>query len=185
MVASPKIGDVKALNKLARQLKSQPVKLQNGSSQRGMTVFSAEPREESWKDGTIDGSLSECECQKIQKTVSSLPWLCAVLFSWKCFGSCQFSPSIMDGHFRWSCKHSHEDWRKELGNNSQNNSFTWTKGDNPHEFPCCKKEACSGKNSWSCTHSKLRIVWQIVWRKASAKADNLITAVKKRQSIRC
>ena len=59
--ASPTIGDVKALNKLARQLKSQPVKLQSwqltgplrivvfpdvsyrhnedGSSQRGMTVF--------------------------------------------------------------------------------------------------------------------------------------------------
>ena len=59
--ASPKIFDVKALNKLASQLKSQPVKLQfwpvtgllrilgfpdsfcrnneDGSSQRGMTVF--------------------------------------------------------------------------------------------------------------------------------------------------
>ena len=61
MAASPTVGDVKALNKLARQLKSQPVKLQfwplagqlsiigfldpsyrnneDGSSQRGMTVF--------------------------------------------------------------------------------------------------------------------------------------------------
>ena len=60
--ASPRIGDVKDLNKLARQLKSQPVKLQfwpltgplriigfpdasyrnneDASSQRGMTVFS-------------------------------------------------------------------------------------------------------------------------------------------------
>ena len=60
--ASPTVGDVKVLNQLARQLKSQPVKLQlwpltgplrivgfpdasyrnneDGSSQRGMTVFS-------------------------------------------------------------------------------------------------------------------------------------------------
>ena len=69
--ASPTIGDVKALNKLARQLKSQPVKLQfwpltgplriigvpdasyrnneHGSSQRGMTVFLAESRVRSTK----------------------------------------------------------------------------------------------------------------------------------------
>ena len=67
MSASPTVGDVKALNKLARQLKSQPVKLHfwpltgplsiigfpdasyrnndDGSSQRGMTVFLAESRE--------------------------------------------------------------------------------------------------------------------------------------------
>ena len=71
--ASPTIGDVKALNKLARQLKSQPVKLQfwpltgllkiigfpdasyrnnaDGSSQRGMAVFIPELREGSTKDG--------------------------------------------------------------------------------------------------------------------------------------
>ena len=79
MATSPTIGDVKALNKLARQLKSQPVKLQfwpltgplriigfpdaskrnneDGSSQRGMTVFLAESRERSSKDGMLYGSL--------------------------------------------------------------------------------------------------------------------------------
>ena len=67
MAASPTVGDVEALNKLARQLKSQPVKLQywplteplrilglpdasyrnidDGSLQRGMTVFLAESGE--------------------------------------------------------------------------------------------------------------------------------------------
>ena len=67
------IGDVKALNKLTRQLKSQPVKLQfwpltgqlrtigfpdashrnseGGSSQRVMTICLAELREHSSKDG--------------------------------------------------------------------------------------------------------------------------------------
>ena len=69
MAASPTVGDVKSLNKLARQIKSLPVELQywpltrplrvvgypdasyrnndDGSSQRGMTVFLAESRERS------------------------------------------------------------------------------------------------------------------------------------------
>ena len=69
MTASPTNGDVKSFNKLARQIKSQPVKLQywpltgplrtlgfpdasyrnndDDSSQRGMTVFLAESRERS------------------------------------------------------------------------------------------------------------------------------------------
>ena len=83
MAASPTIGDVKALNKLARQLKSQPVKLQfwpltgplriigfrdasnrnneDGSSQRGMTVFFAESRVQSTKDEMSYGSLIDYE----------------------------------------------------------------------------------------------------------------------------
>ena len=80
--ACPTIGDVKALNKLARQLKSKPVKLQfwpltgplriigfpdasyrnneDGSSQRGMT----ESRERPSKDGMSYGSLIEYESSK-------------------------------------------------------------------------------------------------------------------------
>ena len=91
MAGSPTIGDVKALNKLARQLKSQPVKLQfwpptgplrilgfpdasyrnneDGSSQRGVTVFLAESRERSSRDGMTYGSLIDFESQKIKKTV--------------------------------------------------------------------------------------------------------------------
>ena len=87
MAASPKIGDVKALNKLARQHKSQIVKLQfwpltgpltivgvpdasyrnneHGSSQRGMAVFSAESRERLTKDGMSCGSLIDYESQRI------------------------------------------------------------------------------------------------------------------------
>ena len=109
--ASPTIGDVKALNKLARQLKSQPVKLQfwplsgplriigfpdasyrnneDGSSQRGMTVFLAESRERSSKDGMSYGSLVDFESQKIKKTVLSTT--VAELYSFMvCFGSCLF-----------------------------------------------------------------------------------------------
>ena len=108
---SPTIGDVKVLNKLARQLKSQPVKLQfwpltgplriigfpdasyrnneDGSSQRGMTVFIAESRERSSKDGMSCGSLIEYESQRIKRIVLSTTL--AELYSiMKCFGSCQF-----------------------------------------------------------------------------------------------
>ena len=110
--ASPTIVDVKALNKLARKLKSQPVKLQfrpltrpqriigfpdashrnneEGSSQRGMAVFLSESRERSTKDGMSYGSLIDYERQKIKRTVLSTS--VAELYSFmKCFGSCQFS----------------------------------------------------------------------------------------------
>ena len=111
MADSPTVGDVKALNKLSRQLKSQPVKLQywpltgplrilrfldascrnndDGSSKRGMSVFLAESRERSSRDGMTYGSLIDNESQKIEKTVPSTT--VAELYSFmKCFGSCQF-----------------------------------------------------------------------------------------------
>ena len=87
--ASPTVGDVKALDKLARQLKSQPVKLQfwvltgplriigfpdafyrnneNGSSQRGMTVFLSRSRERPSRDGMSYGSPVDYENRKDQK----------------------------------------------------------------------------------------------------------------------
>ena len=76
----------KALNKLVRQLKLQPVKLQfwpltrplriigfpdasyrnneDGSSQKDMTEFLSELREQSWKDGMPYGGLVDYERQK-------------------------------------------------------------------------------------------------------------------------
>ena len=111
VLAPPTIGDVKSLNKLARQLKSQPMKLQywpltgplrtlgfpdashrntdDGSSQRGMTVFLAESRERSSRYGMTYGSLIDHESQKIKKTV--LSGTVSELYSFmKCLGLCQF-----------------------------------------------------------------------------------------------
>ena len=111
MAASPTVGEVRSLNNLARQVKSQPVKLQywpltgplrifgfldashrnndDGSSQRGMTVFLAESRERSSRNGRTYGSLIDYESQKIQKTVLSTT--VAELYSFMmCFGSCPF-----------------------------------------------------------------------------------------------
>ena len=89
MAASPTVADVKSLNKLARQIKSQPVKLQYwpltgplkilgfpdasyrnndaGSSQRSMTVFLAESRERSLRDGMTYGGLIDYESQRIKE----------------------------------------------------------------------------------------------------------------------
>ena len=86
--ASPTIGDVKALHKLARQLKSKPAKLQfwpltgplriigfldasyrnneDGSSQRSMTVFLGRIAR-----GMSYGNLLDRESQKIKRTVLS------------------------------------------------------------------------------------------------------------------
>ena len=87
--ASPTNGDGKALNKLARQLKAQPVKLQfwpltrplriirfrdasyrnneDGSSQQGMTVFQAESRERTSKAGMSHGSPIDKKKSKDQE----------------------------------------------------------------------------------------------------------------------
>ena len=109
--ASSTNGDVESLNKLARQIKSQPVTLQywphtgplrvvgfpdashrnndDGSSRRGLTVFLAESRERSSRDGVAYGSLIDYESLKIKKAVLSTT--VAELYSFmKCFGSCQF-----------------------------------------------------------------------------------------------
>ena len=137
MAASPRIGDVKAVNMLARQIKSQPVELQfwpltgplriigfpdayyrnneDGSSQRGMAVFLAESRERSSKDGMSKRSLIDYDSQKIQKTVLSST--VAALYSFmKCFGSCQFlrglwmdiSGEVANIHMRTDAKNRHQ-----------------------------------------------------------------------------
>ena len=97
MTAYPTSVDVKSLQKLARQIKAHSeasilashTNNDDGSSQRGMTVFLAESREQSSKDGMSYGSLADYESQKIKKFVLSTT--VAELYSFmKWFGSCQF-----------------------------------------------------------------------------------------------
>ena len=80
---------------------------EGGPSQKGMTVFLAESREHSSKDG----SLVDYESQKIQRTVLSTT--VAELYSlMKCFGSWQFlrglwmdlSGEVADIHMRTDAK---------------------------------------------------------------------------------
>ena len=117
MEASPAVAGVKSLNKLARQIKAQPVKLQywpltgplriigflnasyrnndDSSSQRGMTVFLGESRERSSRDGMTCGSLIDYESQKIKQTVLSTTVSELYYFV---LWFMTVSPGIVDGH---------------------------------------------------------------------------------------
>ena len=195
--ASPTAGDVKALNQLARQLKPQPVKLQfwpltgplringspdasnrnneDGSSQRGVTVFLAESRERSSKDAMSYGSLIENERQKIQKTLHSTT--VEELYSFvKCFGSCKFlcglwmdiSGEVANIHMRTQAKN--------LVTKARTIHLPEQK-ETIHMISMFRKEACSG-SVHDLAHIPSQNCFADCLTKASAKADNLITAVK-------
>ena len=164
MAASPTIGDVKFLNKLARQIKSQTVKLQywpltgpvrirgfpdascrnndEGSSQRGMTVFLAESRERSSRDGMSHGRLIDHESQKIKKT--ALFTTVAELYSFmECFGSCQFLRGLwMDISGEVANLHMRTD-AKNLVTTARTIHLPEQK-ENIHIISMFRKEACSG-----------------------------------------
>ena len=193
MAASPTIGDEKALNKLARQLKSLPVNLQfwpvtgplriigfpdasyrnngDGSSQKGMTVFLAGSREKRrnviWK---ID-----FESQRIEKTVPST--IVAELYSFmKCFGSCQFlrdlrmdiSGEVVNFHMRIDAKN--QVTRARTIHLPEQNETS-------HMISMLRKEACSG-STHDLAHMPTQNCLADCFSKASAKADNLIKALK-------
>ena len=195
--ASPTIGDKKALDKLARQLKSQPVKLQfwpltgpltvigcpdasyrnnqDGSSQRGMKVFLPESLERSSKDAMSYGSLIDYESQKIKKTVLSTT--VAELYSFMtCFGSRQILRGLwMDI--------SGEDANIHMRTDAKNLVTTARTIHLPEQketilmISMFRKEACSG-TIHDLAHIPTETCSADCLTKESAKADNLITVVK-------
>ena len=184
--ASPTIGDVN--NKLARQLKSQPVKLQfwpltrplgirlpDASRQRSMAVFLAESRERSSKDGMSYGCLTDDESQKIKRTVLSTT--VAKLFSFmKCFGSCQFlrglwmniSGEVANIHMRTDAKN--------LVTTARTFHYLPEQNETIHMISMLRK-ACSGSIHY-LAHIPTQNCLADCLTKASATADHLITAVK-------
>ena len=194
--ASPTIGDVKARNKLARQIKSQPVKFKfwpltgplrilgfpdacyrnnhDGSSQR-MTVFLAESRERPSEDGTSYGSLIDYESQRIERTVLSTTT--AELFSFmKCVGSSQFLRGFWIDR---SCQVANIHMRTEAKNlvTTARTIHLSEPKETIHMIPVMRKEACS-MSIHDIAHIPTRNCLAHCLTKASAKADNLITAVK-------
>ena len=177
--ASPTIGDVKVLNKLARQLKSQPLKLQlwplTVPLRRGMAVFSAESRELSSKDGMSYGNLIDFESQRIKIIVLSTT-VAELYYFMKCFGSCQFlrglwmdiSGEVANIHMRTGAKN--------LVTTARTIHLPEQK-ETIHVISMFRKEACSG-NIHDFAHISTQNCLSDCLTKASAKADNLITAVK-------
>ena len=109
--ASPTIGDVKTLNKIVRQLQTNPATLrfwplkgtlrlvgypdasywnhEDKSSQRAHVIFLAEASDQYSHTGDSYGSLMDYESQKIKRTVLSTTVSELYAFM-KCFGTCQF-----------------------------------------------------------------------------------------------
>ena len=194
MAAYPTTGDVKSLNKLARQIKSQPAKIHywpltgplrilvfldasfrnndDGSSQRGTTVFLAESRERSSKDGMSYGSLVDNESQKVEKNVLSttVPELYSFV---KCFGSCQLLCGLwMDLSGEVAHIHMKTDAKNQV-TTARTIHFPEHK-ETIHITSVLRKEACSG-SVHDLAHIPTKKCLADCLTNAPAKADNLIT----------
>ena len=80
-------------------------------------------------------------------------------------------PWIVDGHVRWGCRNSHEDWREEPGDNSKNNSLTWSKKRQLTWFPCCEMKLVQQVYMTLLTF-QLRIACSFVWRNYRRRQTN-------------
>ena len=145
-----------------------------------MTVFLTELREHSSNDGMSHGSLVDYESQMIKRTILSTA--VAESYSYmKCFGSCQFfrglwldmSSELAEIHMRTDVK----------------NLVTTARTIHLHEqkesilmISILRKEACSG-SIHDLAHISIQKCLADCLRKLSAKADNLITAVKNNEII--
>ena len=85
----------------------------------------------------------------------------SIVFIHEMFWFMPVSPWIVDGHVRWGCRNSHEDWREEPGDNSKNNSLTWAKGKNPYDVHVAKGSLFR-KYSWSCSHFNSKLIGRLL-----------------------
>ena len=100
--------------------------------------------------------------RRLKRLCSALPWRSCFFVFMTCFGSRQFLRGL---------------WMDITGGNySKNDSFAWRKGDHPHDLYVAKVSLFR-KYSWSCSHSNPNCLADCL-TKASAKADNPITAVQ-------
>ena len=193
--AAPTIGDVRVLNKVARTVRAQPMKLQfwplkgnlrivgypdasyrnnsDNSSQRGQVVFLAEPRVSGKMNGK--GSLVDYESTKIKRT--TLSTTVAELYSFmKCFGTCQFLRGLwMDVSGQSAEIHMRTD-----ANNLVTTASTThlpEQKETIHMIQMLRKEACSGAID-DLAHIRTEFCLSDCLTKHSAKPENLIQAIE-------
>ena len=147
--ACPTIRDAKALNKLARQLKSSVLATHGTVADNWISwcLFSKQWRCMFTKrHGSVLIRIAWA-IDEGRNVVWKLDWFwkpkdrtdCALHYcGWSIllhdvFWLMPVSLSIVDGPIWWSCKNPHGNWCEEPCYNSKNNSFTWTKGDNSHD----------------------------------------------------
>ena len=150
---------------------------EDGSSRRGMTVFLAESRERSSKDGMSYGSLIDYESPKVQ-TDCTLNNRGRIVFFRKIFW---FMPVPREYGWTYLVKLQTFTWdsRKEPGNNSKNkknNSFTWT--DATIQIISILRNEDSSGSIHDLAHILTQNILADCSTKSSVRADNLITAVK-------
>jgi hypothetical protein len=193
--SAPTIGDVRAINKLVRKIRSEDVVLRfwplkennlriigypdaafknnaDKSSQRGQAIFLTEAR----KPGCADarGSLIDYESQKIKRTVLSTTVSELYAFM-KCFGTCQFLRGLwMDIHGTPA----------ELNMRTDANNLVTTaktthlpeQKETIHMINQLRHEACSGAIS-DLAHVVSEDCLSDCLTKTNAKPDALIKAV--------
>ena len=193
--ASPTIGDCKALNKLCKQIVSDPMELKfwplegsprlmampdaafrnnsDKSSQRAMVIFMTEPRKE--KSRNSRGSLIFFESTKIKRT--TLSTTVAELYAlMKCYGTCQ----MLRGLIKDITSHSCEIHMRTDANNLVTTASTThvpEQQETIHMIQMLRKEACSGAIA---DLSHIRTQWCLAdcLTKKSANPQALIDAVR-------
>ena len=193
--AGPTIGDCKALNKLCRQIVSDPMELMfwplqgdprlvampdaafrnnsDKSSQRAMVIFMAEPRKE--RSRNTKGSLIFFESTKIKRT--TLSTTVAELYAlMKCYGTCQMLRGLIKDITGLS---SEIHMRTDANNLVTTASTTHVpeQQETIHMIQMLRKEACSGSIA---DLSHIRTQWCLAdcLTKKSANPQNLIDAVR-------
>ena len=193
--AKPTIADVRALNKVVRTVRANPVTLnfwpltgtirivgypdaayRNNSdktSQRAHVIFLCEARQEGQKDTT--GSLVDFESHKINRTVLSTTVSELYAFM-KCFGTCQFlrglwkdiSGMTADIHMRTDANN--------LVTTASTTHLPEQK-ETIHMIQMLRKEACSG-SIHDLAHIRTALCLSDCLTKGSARPDELIRAVE-------
>ena len=195
--SKPTIGDVRALNKLVRQLRSQPVTLnfwplkqpcrilgfpdasyknnEDKSSQRAHVIFLAEARTKGSAHVDTYGSLVDYESHKI--TATTMSTTVAELYAlMKCFGTCQFIRGL------WadlSGESAPIHIRTDANNLVTTASTTHVpeQKETIHLIQMLRKESGTG-NIEDLAHVKSEFCLSDALTKHSAKPDELIRAVE-------
>jgi hypothetical protein len=194
--SKPTIKDVRALNKLARQIRAQPVDLrfwplhgktrilgfpdasyrnnEDGSSQRAHCIFIAQDRDDKSAQADTWGSLVDYESHKITTTTMSttVAELNALM---RCFGSCLFlrglwadvSGTVCDIHMRTDANN--------LVTTASTTHLPEQK-ETVHLIQMLRKESCSGQIH-DLSHISTHYMLADALTKHSAKPDQLVNSI--------
>ena len=197
MAASPTIGDVKALNKLARQAQvtasESSVLATHRSVENHWISWCLLPKYRRWifteRDDSVflqsrvsDRQKMECrmevlltmKAKRLKKLCPPLLWL-SWIPSWSVLAHAIFS----GGNIQWSVQKSNmrTDARNTWSVQQEQITYLNKKGDNSHDLHV-EERSLFRKYSWPCSYSNSELSCRLSNKSISQKADNLITALK-------